>query len=173
MSWGYSSQADYGAELRAAAREFEDHGWSVIPETSSSSVLVRTGSALDVVEVPITVGRQVCSALRAVGIVVPVAASPPDRWWFPVRPGAPLRPELASDHSAVLRAEGSWVVAPPSTCSGGLVHWRVSPSACGWRLPHSDVVQDAIAEAVRWRVRGGDGRPGAQRPAAVAAGVRT
>ena len=65
----------YGAELRAAAREFSDHGWPVV-EASPSGLLLATGTVLDVLEVPAAVGRQVCAQLRAAGIVVPVAATP-------------------------------------------------------------------------------------------------
>ena len=50
----------YGAELRAAAHEFDDHGWPVVAASPTALLLV-TGTALDVVEVPAAVGRQVCA----------------------------------------------------------------------------------------------------------------
>ena len=76
----------YGAELRAAAREYSDHGWPVVG-ACSAGLLLATGTSLDVLEVPSAVGRLVCAQLRAAGIAVPVAATPTGRWWFPVTPG--------------------------------------------------------------------------------------
>ena len=74
-----SYRAVYGAELRAAAREFVDHGWPVV-EQSPVSLLLVTGTALDVLEVPAIWGRQVCAQLRDAGSVVPVAATPTGSW---------------------------------------------------------------------------------------------
>ncbi len=42
-----SYRAVYGAEVRAAAREFLDHGWPVV-EKSADTLMLITGSALDV-----------------------------------------------------------------------------------------------------------------------------
>jgi hypothetical protein len=93
MSGWDSYSAVYGAELRAAAHEFDDHGWPVVAASPSALLLV-TGTALDVFEVPAAVGRQVCAHLRDTGSVVPVAATPTGQWWFPVTPGAMLPAEL-------------------------------------------------------------------------------
>ena len=79
----------YGAELRAAAREYSDHGWPVVG-ACSAGLLLATGTSLDVLEVPAAVGRLVCAQLRAAGIAVPVAATPTGRWWFPVTTGGAL-----------------------------------------------------------------------------------
>ena len=57
----------YGAELRAAAREYSDHGWPVVG-ACSAGLLLATGTSLDVLEVPAAVGRLVCAQLRAAGI---------------------------------------------------------------------------------------------------------
>ena len=84
-----SYRAVYGAEVRAAAREFLDHGWPVVEECADTLMLV-TGRALDVLEVPAAIGRGICAQLRAAGIVVPVAATPTGAWWYPVTPGAAL-----------------------------------------------------------------------------------
>ena len=61
----------YGAELRAAAREYTDHGWPVV-EAVPAGLLLATGTSLDVLEVPAAVGRLVCAQLRAAGMAVPV-----------------------------------------------------------------------------------------------------
>src|SRR5581483_1317479 len=81
---------------------------------SPFSVLLATGSALDVVEMPAYLGRRVASTLRRVGVVAPLAATPAGRWWLPVTPGSPLNPELAAQTEVVLHGSGSWVIAPPS-----------------------------------------------------------
>ena len=81
-----SYRAVYGAELRAAAREYSDHGWPVVG-ACSAGLLLATGTALDVIEVPAAVGRRVCALLREAGMAVPVAATPTGSWWFPVTPG--------------------------------------------------------------------------------------
>jgi len=75
MTAGWDSyRAVFGAELRAAAREFSDHGWPVAEQTATTLLLI-TGRALDVLEVPTATGRQVCAQLRDAGSVVPVAAT--------------------------------------------------------------------------------------------------
>src|SRR5690242_10341428 len=90
-----SYPAVYGAELRAAALEYSDHGWPVV-EAGSAGLLLATGSVLDVLEVPAAVGRGACARLRRAGLAVPVAATPTGRWWFPVTPGAALPRALAA-----------------------------------------------------------------------------
>ena len=165
MSWWDSYRAVYGAELRAAAREFSDHGWPVVGG-SAAGLLLATGTALDVLEVPAACGRDVCAKLRESGSVVPVAATPTGRWWFPVTPGAALPAELREREDVVLHTAGATVLAPPSETPDGWVHWRVAPALTGYRLPYADVIIEAVADALRWRTAR-DTRPGAQRPAAV------
>ncbi|HEY2205343.1 MAG TPA: bifunctional DNA primase/polymerase [Pseudonocardia sp.] len=115
------------------------------------SVLVATGAALDVVEVPAWMGRRMTCTLRAAGEVVPLAATPAGRWWFPVRVRGGELPDAVVRSGALLHGAGSWVIAPPSEAADGLVHWRVNPSVCGWRLPDARLVHWAAAEAARWR----------------------
>ncbi len=100
-----SYRAVYGAELRAAAREFTDHGWPVV-EHSPSTLLLVTGRVVDVLEVPAARGREICAALRDAGLVVPVAATPTGSWWYPVLAGAELPPELAVADGVVWHAAG-------------------------------------------------------------------
>jgi hypothetical protein len=166
-----SYRAVYGAELRAAAREFDDHGWPVV-EASPTSLLLVTGAALDVVEMSAACGRQVCAQLRDTGSVVAVAATPTGSWWFPVTPGAVLPAELYEADDVALRTAGATVLAPPSQVPDGWVHWRVAPALTGYRVPDADLILHAAADAVRWhtdRIT----HPGAQRPAgALAVGLR-
>ncbi|MBV9315247.1 MAG: bifunctional DNA primase/polymerase [Pseudonocardia sp.] len=140
---------------------------------SPFSVLVATGEKLDVVEIPAWLGRRVTSTLRRVGVMAALAATPSGRWWFPVTPGSSIHSDLAGRTDVVLHGLGSWVMAPPSEREDGLVHWRVTPSACGWRLPESQLVQSAAAEAIRWCATESDDWLVSQRPAGVASGVRS
>ena len=169
MSRWDSYRAVYGAELRAAAREYADHGWPMIPGTGTD-VLLSTGEVLDVVEVPAELGRRVCATLRDRGLVVPVAATTSDTWWFPMTAGFGVPPEVSLHAGVVLRTDGIGVVAPPSERPDGWVHWRVAPGLTGYAVPEAAFVIDAVTAAVRWRAAGGDEQPGAQRPAAAVAG---
>jgi hypothetical protein len=162
-----SYRAVYGAELRAAAREYVDHGWPVV-EQSTTSLLLVTGAAMEVLEVPAACGRQVCAQLRDAGAVVPVAATPTGSWWFPVTPRGVLTPELREADGVVLHTAGAAVLAPPSQVPDGWVHWRVAPALTGYRVPAADLIVHAAADAVRWRADR-DPHPGTQRPAGVVA----
>jgi Bifunctional DNA primase/polymerase, N-terminal len=134
------------------------------------SVLLATGSVVDVLEVSALVGRRVCAMLREVGMVVPVAATPVGRWWFVVRAGEALRPELASRPDLMLHGRGAWVAAPPSQGPQGVVHWRVSPTACDWHLPESYDLQAVVLDALG--PRGAVPVPGAS-AGSVGTGVRS
>jgi Bifunctional DNA primase/polymerase, N-terminal len=142
-----SYRAVYGAELRAAAREYSDHGWPVVG-ACSAGLLLATGTALDVLEVPAAAGRLVCARLRSDGLVVPVAATPTGRWWFPVAPGAALSPTLRDRPDVHLHADGAAVLAPPSETSDGYVHWRVAPALSGYRPSPAGPLVAAVEEAV-------------------------
>jgi len=139
MQWWDSYRAVYGAELRAAAREFGDHGWQAVG--SPAGLLLVTGTALDVLEMPAEAGRHVCAWLRDAGLVFPVAATPAGTWWFPVRPGA----AASTRDDVVLRAGGEVVLAPPSELPDGWVHWRVTPAQSGWLLPAAGLILAAAA----------------------------
>ena len=166
-----SYRAVYGAELRAAARELLDHGWPVVEQCADTLMLI-TGSALDVLEVPAAIGRGICAQLRAADIVVPVAATPTGSWWYPVTPGAVLPAVLRQAHGVVLHASDA-IAAPPSQVPDGWVHWRVPPAACDYGVAAADMIFSAAATAVALRVDD-DGHPGAQRPAGVVAvGMRS
>jgi hypothetical protein len=142
-----SYRAVYGAELRAAAREYSDHGWPVVG-ARSGGLLLATGTVLDVVEVPAAVGRQVCAQLRAAGLAVPVAATPTGTWWFPVTSGAVLPAALRGRGDVVLHTDGAAVLAPPSETPDGWVHWRVAPALSGYRPSPSHLIIAAVTTAV-------------------------
>lgn len=112
------------------------------------SLLVATGVVLDAIEVDDSLGRKAASVLRTYGMPVPIVATPAGRWLFLTKPGRPLRRELAAEEQVVLHGAGSYVPLPPSSFEHGVVHWRVKPEVCGWRLPESAVVQEAIADAL-------------------------
>ncbi|HZZ50833.1 MAG TPA: bifunctional DNA primase/polymerase [Pseudonocardia sp.] len=118
--------------------------WSELPY----SVLLATGSVVDVIEVSALVGRRVCAALRERGVVVPVATSPIGRWWFAVAAGEALRPELATRPDLTLHGRGSVVAAPPTLGPQGSMTWRVAPSTCGWRLPEARDLQAAMLDVL-------------------------
>ncbi|MFC4950347.1 hypothetical protein [Pseudonocardia sp. GCM10023141] len=170
MSGWDSYRAVYGAELRAAAREFSDHGWMVIVPDATTLKLV-TGTALDILEVPAAVGRLMCAQVRDTGAVVPIGATPTGTWWFPVSAGAMLPVELRNADGIVLHAGGATVLAPPSAVPDGWVHWRVAPALCGYQVPAAEGLLHAAVDAVRWRADH-ETHPGAQRPAGVGAWSR-
>ncbi|GAA2561981.1 hypothetical protein GCM10010435_37350 [Winogradskya consettensis] len=145
-----------------AIESWEDHAgtdpalvaswWRHRPRT----VLLATGGAFDVLEVPAAVGLRVLGAIRLHAGVIgpdrgdpggPVAVTPSGRWMFFVRPDEPLRPELAACLDVLHHSTGSWVPAAPSRTPEGPVRWAVHPDRSGWRLPPSAAVQ-AILVAV-------------------------
>lgn len=128
--------------------------WRDRPHT----VLLPTGLAFDVVEVPAYLGRHVLHAARARSGPArsgaprgtgPVAVTPNGRWMFLVRPGDPLRPELEHCLYILRHGVGSWMPAPPTRLPEGVVRWVVSPEETRWRLPDSYVVQQLLADALR------------------------
>lgn len=112
------------------------------------SLLVATGKTLDAIEVGDDLGRQTAAVLRSTGFPVPIAATPSGRWLFLVEAGERLHSELAASDDVILHSAGSWIPLPPSAFLSGIVHWRVRPEVCGWDLPSSRIVQDALLRAV-------------------------
>jgi hypothetical protein len=126
--------------------------WCAAPYT----VLLATGRAFDVLEVPAYLGSPVArpageSPRTPVEARGPVAVSPTGRWMFLVLPGQPLRPELAERLDVVRHGRDSWVPAPPTGLLEGRVRWAVPPERTDWRLPDPYRVQQALVEAV-WRL---------------------
>jgi hypothetical protein len=126
--------------------------WAAEPH----SVLLTTGSAFDVLEVPGHLGLPVLQATQALRSVEgpgrgqvcgPVAVTPTGRWMFLVRPGDPLRPELADQPDVVRHGHGSWVPAPPTLLPEGAVRWVMQPEETHWRLADSYAVQRLLLDA--------------------------
>jgi hypothetical protein len=107
--------------------------WRRYPYT----VLLTTGDAFDVLEVPASLGRQGPGT-------GPVAVTAAGRWMFLVRTGCPLRPELERRLDVVRHGTGSWIPAPPSRLPEGPVRWEVPPGRTQWRLPSSEEVQEKL-----------------------------
>ncbi|MER7003403.1 bifunctional DNA primase/polymerase [Dactylosporangium sp. NPDC000555] len=112
------------------------------------TVLLPTGHAFDVLEVPSTLGR---AALLGDGLAAargPVAAAPGDRWMFLVLPGHGVLPELAAHPGVILHGQDSWVPAPPSPQLGGRVRWERPPEAHDWKPAEPYAVQALMLDAI-------------------------
>jgi hypothetical protein len=123
------------------------------------ALLLATGRAFDVVEVPAYLGQRVLRAIRSRPVDAadaartagpgPVAVTPIGRWMFLVRPGDPLRPELADCLYVLQHGPGSWIPAPPTRLPEGAVRWMVAPERIGWRLPDSSALQGILVDTLR------------------------
>jgi hypothetical protein len=111
--------------------------WARLPH----AILLATGRAFDVLEVPALLGTSAVDGDEPRG---PVAVTATGRWMFLVRPGAALRRELARRPDVVLHGEGSWVPAPPTQTLEGRVRWLVDPEVVTWQLPDPWTVQAGL-----------------------------
>jgi hypothetical protein len=121
------------------------------------TVLLATGIAFDVLEVPAALGLRTLGAARLHAGVPgpmrttgagPVAVTPTGRWMFLVQPGAALRPELENRLDVLHHGPGSWIPAVPNRMPEGTVRWAVPPEQTLWRLPRSLAVQDMLVDAL-------------------------
>ncbi|ROT31399.1 bifunctional DNA primase/polymerase [Micromonospora sp. HM5-17] len=118
------------------------------------AILLATGRAFDVLEVPAYLGRYALDEVRsrpgrgAAGVVGPIAATPGGRWMFLVSPGETLRPELDESLYVIRHGAGSWIPAPPTRLPEGTVRWVHSPEESRWRLPDPHRVQDILLDAL-------------------------
>ena len=108
------------------------------------SLLLATGTTVEALEVDSGLGRRAASVLRAGGFPAPIVSTPDGRWFFLTEGDQSLCEELADTVEVRLHSTGSWVPMPPTTYPQGLVHWRVKPDVCAWRLPRPALVQDAL-----------------------------
>jgi hypothetical protein len=109
------------------------------------SVLLATGRAFDVIDVPARIGLPA----SRVAVLGPVVVTPVGRWMFLVEPGDPLRSELAEQLDVVKHGPGSWIPAPPTRTLDGRVRWEVPPAVTEWRLPDPYAVQKALLSHMR------------------------
>jgi hypothetical protein len=131
------SDGRFGTGLAAHALRHPDaviRRWRYAPY----AVLVPTGEACDVVDVPADIGHKLALRLDARSILGPVIAAG-SRWFFLTAPGGRL-PALGGD--ALVHGQGSWVMLPPSQGPGGdVATWLARPNRAGsWPLPRRDDV---------------------------------
>lgn len=147
-----------------AIESFQDYASTDIAQVTAwwrrrpYTVLLATGLAFDVLEVPAALGLRVLGAARLHAGVHgrqetdtrgPVAVTPGGgRWMFLVRSGAPLREELLQRLDVVRHGRGSWIPAAPSRMPEGPVRWAVSPDEARWRLPDPAAVQAMLVDAL-------------------------
>lgn len=107
------------------------------------TVLVPTGEACDVVDVPTSRGRGLALRLDAAGLLGPVVSAG-GRMSFLTAPGGAIPPGRASaveGRDVLVHGKGSWIMLPPSPGPGGeAARWLVRPSRCGWVLPERELV---------------------------------
>ncbi|MDT0308208.1 bifunctional DNA primase/polymerase [Streptomyces sp. DSM 44917] len=139
-----------------ATPEQARHAWSRAP---GAAVLLPTGSAFDVLDVPAAAGLLALPRLERMGVPLgPVAAAPHGRAWFLVAPGAAAElPQLLYrmgwDGAALdLRAlgPGEHITAPPSDHAGlGPVRWLRPPGAGGTPPPPARLLLGTLAYCSR------------------------
>ena len=112
------------------------------------SLLLATGVGYDAIEVGSALGTGAARVLRSLGMPVPIIGTPTGRWMFLTESGPGLTETLAQHGDVVLHGKDSWVPLPPTPYQHGVVHWRVRPEVCGWQIPPSHVVQDALQDAL-------------------------
>lgn len=115
------------------------------------SLLLATGVMFDAIEVGSGLGTGAARALRSIGLPVPIIGTPTGRWMFLTRSDQAVADRLAEHSDVVVHAADSWIPLPPTAFQHGVVHWRVRPEVCGWQIPESHVVQDALLDALSGR----------------------
>jgi len=154
MRWTILPRLIDRIRLRRAALRYRSHGWDV---AATADLLLATGTVFDVVAVPAHLGLRALALARSHDHVLgparlpirgPIAAAPTGRWMFFVRPGDPLRPELADHPDVTHHGAGSSIPAPPSRLPEGPVRWMVSPAQARWQLPDSYGVQALLVDAL-------------------------
>ncbi len=128
-------------------------------QDQAHTVLLTTGVAFDVLDVPTHLGMRAVGANRldagmGGGSTGPVAVTPTGRWMFLVRPGDPLCPGLEESPDVVRHGQGSWIPAPPTRTVEGRVRWAVAPEQVQWQLPSAHPVQDMLVAAQEASGRG-------------------
>jgi hypothetical protein len=102
------------------------------------AVLVPTGEACDVVDVPAETGRMLATRLDARSNLGPVIAAGA-RWFVLTAPGGTRHAGQEGD--VLVHGLGSWIMLPPSLGPGGEpATWLARPRGSGWTLPERDDV---------------------------------
>jgi hypothetical protein len=123
----------------AAAALWQEHPYTV---------LLPTGYAFDVLEVPAALGRATLLSDGYAAARGPVAVAPGERWMFLVLPGHGVLPELAAHPGVLLHGQDSWVPAPPSPQFGGRVRWELPPDVHSWKPAEPYAVQALMLDAI-------------------------
>jgi hypothetical protein len=110
-----AATSDWLRELVNARNEYEELlGWPVLLEVTSRRLVMRTGTALDAVVMPATLGEQVLAELRIAMLGCPVVAEPDGSWVFvtePVDGPCPaMPPELISAQVRTLPSDSRLVL---------------------------------------------------------------
>jgi hypothetical protein len=108
------------------------------------SVLLATGVAFDVLEILGCTAMSPAALRTRLAPHGPAAVTPSGRLMILVRPGAALRPELATRPDTVLHGPRSWIPAPSTRTPAGRVRWLVDPVTVGWRLPDPQPIQATL-----------------------------
>lgn len=122
-----------------------------------AAVLLPTGRAFDVLDVPETAG---CLALARLERLVPqpgpVISSPDGRMYFLALPGTAAKVSdllrgwgwSPGGLDLSVRGEGAWVAAPPTRLGArGAVRWASGPGSAGRALPDAETLVPALAYA--------------------------
>lgn len=136
LAWGGGPASDDGALTAQALRHPEAVAarWRQRPY----AVLVPTGEACDVLDVPAGIGRLLATRLDSRSNLGPVIAAGP-RWFLLTAPGG-TRQE-SPDGDVLVHGRGSWIMLPPSPGPGGEpATWLTRPRGTGWTLPRRDDV---------------------------------
>ncbi|WP_189062155.1 bifunctional DNA primase/polymerase [Longimycelium tulufanense] len=152
-------------DTRAWAAKYAEHGWRVVPETSSlvptprssvgrwvvngagdseigkaPAIFLACGYGIDAVEISAGEGQLVLSRLALSGVSIPAAATPLGRYLLFVRSTGSMHPAL----NVGVHGAGEQVPLPPSPHLCGRYRWVVGPVDAGWRVPELDILQDAL-----------------------------
>ncbi len=149
----HPTRADWAAQASGSAMVVR-RMWQKQPR---ASVLLPTGRTFDGIDVSESAGFHALARMERMGVPVgPVASTAARRMVFLVLPGAAAKvpgqlrglgtPPDSLD--LVVRAEGDWIVAPPTrTGSGGCAQWARRPTEVNRWLPDAGELLSALAYA--------------------------
>ena len=128
--------------------------WEEFPQ---AAIVLPTGRAFDVIDVPEVAGCLALARLDRMGVELgPVAGTPDRRLLFFVLPGAAAKvPEMLrgmgwapSSLDLITRGEGDYILAPPSKVgTAGAMLWARPPTQLNRWLPETEQLLGALAYA--------------------------